>query len=76
VGAALVVALRAPATVHWGVDGWRDVADVETEPAGLGLHTAELPTAAFAAGRVVDLTWRDREAGLWAGTDHRVEFVA
>ena len=30
-----IIALKAPATVHWGVNNWRDVRDVETSDTGL-----------------------------------------
>src|SRR5258706_240593 len=62
-GTRLVVALRRAGTVHWGVDGWKDVRDAPTRASGLGLHVAELPTDGLAVGHTVELTWRDGATG-------------
>jgi len=71
-GNRLCLALRDPARVHWGTDGWNGVADVETHDTGIGVHVAELDTAALSAGRTIQFTiyWRDRQA--WEGADHEV----
>ena len=72
VGAELLVCLREPALVHWGVDGWRDPADVATRAVGPGLNVARLPTAGLTSGQTIELTWRSRESGRWLGADHRL----
>ena len=51
-GMALIVALPRGARVHWGVNGWQDVADGETQDTGLGLHGFELGAAALSHARV------------------------
>lgn len=71
-GVDTLVCLREPAMVRWGVDGWRDAADVSTRPVGLGLHVARLPTAALRVGQGVDFTWRRQASGTWAGVDRRL----
>lgn len=71
-GAELLVCLREPALVHWGVDGWREPADAATRPVGPGLHVALLPTAGLGSGQTIELTWRSRESGRWLGADHRL----
>ena len=71
-GQGLCIALTAAATVHWGVDGWADVQDVETRDTGLGVHVADLPVQAFAAGRTIQFTFRWRDAGTWEGQDYEV----
>lgn len=75
-GTDLLVCLREPALVHWGVDGWRDPADVSTQPLGPGLHVALLATAGLGSGQSIDLTWRSRESGRWRGTDYRLRVSA
>ncbi|MCL4775366.1 MAG: glucan 1,4-alpha-glucosidase [Burkholderiaceae bacterium] len=70
--AELLVCLRESALVHWGADGWRNPADVLTQPVGPGLHVARLPTAGLRAGQTIEFTWRSRESGRWVGTDHRL----
>jgi glucoamylase len=71
-GNTLCVALKEPARIHWGVDGWQNVHDIETRDSGLGVHTADLPVAELAAGQTIQFTfyWRDRNA--WEGQDYEV----
>jgi glucoamylase len=52
-GFALSIALKAPATVHWGINGWKDVADIDTRDTGLGVHVVDLPVTGLAAGATV-----------------------
>ncbi len=49
-GARLAVALPLPAVVHWGRDGWRDVADEPTRDSGLGFHVAILEASGLKSG--------------------------
>ncbi len=72
----LIIALTAPARVHFGLNGWKDVQDIDTEDTGLGVHIAELPTEALAAGDSVQFTflWRDSQA--WEGQNYEVAIVA
>lgn len=71
-GSDLLVCLREPALVHWGVDGWREPADAVTQPVGPGLHLARLPVAGLKSGQTIELTWRSRGSGRWLGADHRL----
>jgi glucoamylase len=71
-GTALSIALTAPARVHWGIDGWKEVRDVETRDIGLGLHLADVPVTGLAAGTTIQFTFRWRDTALWAGQDHEV----
>jgi glucoamylase len=72
-GHDLIVALKAPATVHWGVNNWRDVSDVETSDTGLGVHVVHLPVAALTAGESVQFTFFWLDARTWEGQDYSVE---
>ncbi|APZ44682.1 glycosyl hydrolase [Acidihalobacter ferrooxydans] len=74
-GQELRVLLRAPATVHWGVDGWQDVRDTPTEDWALG-HLACLPTGRLAVGSRIDFTFRWSADGQWQGEDFAVEVIA
>lgn len=71
-GKTLTVALKGPARVHWGVNGWNDVRDVDTRDTGLGLHVVDLPVAGLDAGDSIQFTflWRDTQA--WDGRDYQV----
>ena len=72
VGRVLRIDLDHPCLVRWTADGWASHAETPTSDTGLGLHVAELPTAALPAGSRVSFTWRDAAAGAWLGTDHSV----
>jgi glucoamylase len=71
-GTRLVVALTLPAIVHWGRDGWRDVADLPTSDSGLGFHVAVLEASELAPGTRIDFTWQWRQSGDWRGRDYAV----
>ena len=72
-GHQLIIALKAPATVHWGVNDWRDVRDVETSDTGLGVHVVHLPVAALTAGESVQFTFFWLDARTWEGQDYSVD---
>jgi glucoamylase len=71
-GDALSVALKAPALVHWGVDGWTAVRDVRTRDTGLGVHVADLPVAELKAGQTIQFTFQWLETSAWEGRDHEI----
>ncbi len=75
-GDALTIALKARARVHWGVDGWKEISDLDTRDVGLGLHVVDLPVAALAAGRTIQFTflWLDTQA--WEGEDYEIEVTS
>jgi glucoamylase len=69
------LALRAPARVHWGSNGWNAVRDCITRDTGLGVHWVDLPLAGRHAGDTVQFTfyWLDRDC--WEGQDYEVRIV-
>ncbi len=69
-GVRLAVALPLPAVVHWGRDGWRDVADEPTRDSGLGFHVAVLDVRRLEPGASIDFTWRWQQSGDWLGRDY------
>ncbi len=75
-GARLVVALDAPATVHWGINGWRALSDTPTIDTGLSFHAAALDTGALAPGTRIDFTWRRTEGGDWHHCDEAIAVLA
>jgi len=68
-GKTLRIEVLAPAVVRWSGDGWGTAAEVRARDTGLGLHVADLPTAALPAGSTVCFTIRWPEADRWEGTD-------
>jgi glucoamylase len=75
-GAALTVAVTAPATFRWGFDGWKDISERRTTATALGLHTVEIDTSRLKGGRSIDLTYRLEPSGEWAGRDFRISVVS
>jgi glucoamylase len=71
-GVNLTIATPRPARIHWGVDGWQNVADGWTRDTGLGLHAFELDAELMGRSRAIDFTfqWLDSEA--WVGEDFRI----
>jgi glucoamylase len=71
----LRVELLTSATIHWGVDDWRNVRDVDTCDTGLGVHVADLPTEALPVGARVMFTFLWRDSSRWEDRDFCVEIV-
>lgn len=71
-GVDIIVAIPRPARIHWGLDGWQNVADAYTNDTGLGLHTAVLRAVLIGRSRAIDFTfqWLDNE--MWVGQDFHV----
>jgi len=74
-GCRLVIALPRAGMVHWGVNGWREVRDLEALDSSLGFWVAELDTGRMNKGESIDFTIRWQEDG-WERIDHRIEVVS
>ncbi len=75
-GQILRVETLARAKVHWGLEGWREVQDVETVDTGLGLHFADLDSQALPAGSRVQFTFYWPDEDRWEETDFQVDVGA
>jgi glucoamylase len=75
-GMALIIALPRPARIHWGVDGWQNIADHETLDTGLGLQCCELDASMLTHANRVDFTFQWQDIGDWAGEDFHVAIAA
>jgi len=71
-GSILRVETLAAATVHWGIDDWSNVRDVDTADTGLGVHVADLDTSRLPAGRRVAFTFRWHDGGRWEDADFQI----
>jgi glucoamylase len=74
-GNALYVAVTAPARIHFGINGWQNINDIDTKDTGLGIHVAKLPTAALKAGDSIEFTFFWPESGNWEGQNYEVAVV-
>ena len=74
-GEGLTIALTAPARIHWGINGWTGVQDVETRDTGLGVHVTELPVRNLAAGETIQFTFYWLTSNTWEGQDHELKIV-
>ncbi len=70
-GRALLILLPRPASLHLGFDGWQDIRDLPSRPAGLGLHGITLASTLLQGRRCLDFTWFWRE-GEWLGEEFRI----
>jgi glucoamylase len=75
-GALLILALRAPASVRWGLDGWQHIVERATAPNSLGLHLLTIDTARLVAGQRVDFTYRYAAGDAWIGADYQIQVTA
>jgi len=71
-GSTLTIALNGPASVHWGVDGWTGIQDIDTRDTGLDIHIVDLAVAGLKAGQSIQFTFRWRDSGSWEGRDYEV----
>lgn len=72
-GKTLRIETIVPAVIHWSVDHWKTVQDIEAKDTGLGIYTADLSTQAVPEGREIKFTFYWPEAGHWEGTDFSVK---
>ena len=56
-GKILRIETRAPAIIHWSGDEWKTTNEIKTHDAGLGVHIADLPTAALPIGNQIKFTF-------------------
>ena len=73
-GKGLRLLLHARATVHWGCNGWQNIADLQTEDYGMA-HLVSLPTAQLKPGDSVQFTvyWPDEQR--WQGEDFNLKIM-
>ena len=71
-GKRFIIALREPARVHWGCNGWDGALDNDTHDTELGVHIVDLPVTHLDIGATVNFTfyWIDR--GQWEGQDFQI----
>ncbi len=62
-GRVLRVEVFDPGVVRWTADGWATVREVRTRDTGLGLHVADLDTAALASGAKIEFTLAPAQGG-------------
>jgi glucoamylase len=71
-GMSLVLALREPAIVRHGLDGWRGIVEEPTSPNSLGVHVLSIDTSSLAPGRHLDFTFRYMPGDRWVGRDYHI----
>ncbi|MCE9630138.1 MAG: glycosyl hydrolase [Planctomycetia bacterium] len=71
-GGRLTIALRAHALVHWGINGWKEPHDSDTDDTGLGVWTTEIPVTGLEPGETVQFTFYWHDTGTWEGRDYSV----
>ena len=69
-GRDLVIEAERPFALHFGFDGWQDVAECEAGQRPFGLYGVRFAGGRLAGRRTLDFT--RRFAGGWEGRDHEV----
>ncbi len=75
-GMALIIALPRAARIHWGMNGWQNIADGETGDVGLGLAGFEIGAAALSQARSINFTFHWRDTRVWVGKDFDVAIAS
>lgn len=76
VGWTLRIEALEGATVVWTSDDWQSTHETPLRDSTLGLHAADLDTAALASGAVVEFTLHYDASGRWEGRNVVVAVVA
>jgi glucoamylase len=71
-GVDLVIATPRPTRIHWGADGWQNVADACTRDTGLGLHVLDLRAASIGRSRAINFSFQWLDSEMWVGEDFRI----
>jgi glucoamylase len=69
---ALLLENPQPFRLHFGFDGWREVADRPSEPRAFSMHSVRFDWTDFTGHRVLDFTFYFPEQERWAGRDYHV----
>ena len=72
-GRALLIEASVPFLLHYGLDGWCDVADRQSVPQGFGMHGVPFDARRLSLHAAIDFTMYFPESGSWEGTDHRIQ---
>ncbi|MBI1763857.1 MAG: glucan 1,4-alpha-glucosidase [Acidobacteria bacterium] len=72
VGKVLRLETLSPCRIHWSVDAWRSVTEVETADTHLNVHFADLSTALLPPQTTIVFTFFWLEAQRWEGVNYEV----
>jgi glucoamylase len=75
-GRALVIENAEPFVLHFGFDGWQNVAERASTPLAFTMHGVRLEPNELADHAALDFTRRSPPAGSWEGADHTVELLS
>jgi len=71
-GRALLLENPEPFRLHYGFDGWHQVADKPSEPRAFSIHSVRFDSVDMAGHSALDFTFYFPESQRWAGTDYHV----
>jgi glucoamylase len=75
-GKILRIQSHSAAKIRWSIDAWKTFHNVETRDSGLGVLYADIPTDNLPEGCIVEFTFYWPSAGVWEGTNFKVEIKA
>ncbi len=74
-GKNLTIMLKEPALVHWGINGWKNASDVQTDETGLGVFIVDLPVQHLKVGETLQFSLKRSATGVWEGQDYEMMVV-
>jgi glucoamylase len=74
-GKMLRIELLAMATVHWSVDNWQTINNIDTREVGLDIYLVDLPVDTQPANTTLVFTFHWSASDTWEGTNFTVNII-
>jgi glucoamylase len=71
-GKGLRLQIAGEAEIHWSVDDWQSVCEMQTHDTGFGIHIADLSAKDLANASSIHFTFHWSAAGNWEGRNFQV----
>jgi glucoamylase len=71
-GRAMLIEGPIPFRLHFGFDGWHDVADAPSAVQGLGMHGVRFAPNALVHHQMIDFCFYFPDSAAWEGVDHHI----
>ncbi len=75
-GRILRIETMSKAIIHWSIDDWKTVHDIENSRQILGIYFSDLPTESLPEGSQIRFTFYWPDANRWEGTDFEIHVIS